>query len=108
MIPLLILIVTLIPAPAFALNCDQQTMAAADAIPCFFGTLSGFAAKLLNIGLGAAGIISVVVLIYGGVQYMGGNKSARPTILAAIVGLVIVIMAYAIVNGFAAALSQVG
>jgi uncharacterized membrane protein YidH (DUF202 family) len=56
------------------------------------------------------GIIAVIVILYGGFQWLtaGGNEdkvgSAKKTIIAGIIGLVIIIAAYAIVQivvGFA-------
>lgn len=50
------------------------------------------------------GFLSVIMLIFGGLRYIisGGNSaavtSAKNTILYAIVGLIIAIFAYAIVN----------
>jgi hypothetical protein len=50
------------------------------------------------------GAVSVIMLIYGGIRYTtsGGNANsvtaAKNTILYAIIGLVVAIFAYAIVN----------
>ena len=50
------------------------------------------------------GILAVIMIIYGGVMMMismgdpGRNKKARDTILYGIIGLIIVLLAYAIVN----------
>ncbi len=50
------------------------------------------------------GIISVIMIIIGGIRYVtsagdaGQTKSARDTVIYAVVGLVIAIMSYAIVN----------
>ncbi len=60
--------------------------------------------SLINIGIGLLGILAVVVIILGGVQYMLSNgdsskvKKAKDTILYGVIGLVIVILAAAIVN----------
>ena len=60
--------------------------------------------RAINIMLYAIGVISVVMLIYGGFRYVisGGQKesvtAAKNTILYAIVGLLIAIFAYAIVK----------
>jgi hypothetical protein len=57
----------------------------------------------LNVAFGLAGIVAVAYLIYGGYMYItaggqeGGGK-AKNTILNAIIGLVIIIAAYAIAN----------
>ncbi len=57
-----------------------------------------------NILLFVIGAISVIVIIIGGVKFVtsdgdsGKIKSARETILYAVVGIVIALLAYAIVN----------
>ena len=68
-----------------------------------FGTGSIFN-TIVNILLFIIGAISVIMLIYGGIRYTisagdsGSVTAAKNTILYAIVGLVIAILAYAIVN----------
>lgn len=60
--------------------------------------------NILNAVIGVAGFISVVWIIIGGVTYMtssgdaGKTKKARDTILYACIGLVICVLAFAIVN----------
>lgn len=60
--------------------------------------------KVINVVLGALGIIAVVVIIIGAISFITsqGDSSkvtkARNTILYGIVGLVIALLAYAIVN----------
>ena len=59
---------------------------------------------IFNVLLFLAGAVAVIVLIIGGIRYVissgdsGQVQSAKNTILYAVVGLVVVIMAYAIVN----------
>jgi len=59
---------------------------------------------IVNILLFIIGAISVIMLIYGGIRYTisagdsGSVTAAKNTILYAIVGLVIAILAFAIVN----------
>lgn len=59
---------------------------------------------ITNTALYVIGAISVLMLIYGGVRYttsMGNEKdvtAAKNTILYAIVGIIVALMAYAIVN----------
>ena len=51
-----------------------------------------------------AGAVAVIVIIIGGIRYVmssgdaGQVQSAKNTILYAVIGLIVVIMAYAIVN----------
>jgi hypothetical protein len=59
---------------------------------------------VLQILLGFAGAVSVLAIVYGGVQYItsGGNeetaKKARANLQYAIIGVVITIMAYTIIR----------
>jgi hypothetical protein len=60
--------------------------------------------KIVNVLLIVLGVIAVIMIIIGGIRYTTSNgdssqiKSAKDTVLYAVVGLVIAIMAYAIVN----------
>ena len=60
--------------------------------------------NVINILLWAIGIIAVVMIIIGGIRYATSNgdsnsvSAAKNTILYSVVGLVIAIFAYAIVN----------
>ena len=64
----------------------------------------GLFSKITNAALYLIGAISVLMLIYGGIRYTisGGDSTAvtnaKNTILYAIVGIVVAILAYAIVN----------
>ena len=60
--------------------------------------------NVVNIFLYAVGVLSVIMLIWGGIRYTtsagDSNKvtSAKNTVLYAVVGLVVAILAWAIVN----------
>lgn len=60
--------------------------------------------NIINVLLTVGGIIAVIMIIVGGIKYTTSTgdssslNSARETILYAVVGLVISIMAFAIVN----------
>ena len=60
--------------------------------------------NILNVIIGVLGILAVIVIIFGGVQYMTSTgdaakvKKAKDTILYGVIGLIIVILAFAIVN----------
>ena len=60
--------------------------------------------NILNVVIGVLGIVAVIVIIIGGIQYMtstgdaGKVKKAKDTILYGVIGLVVVILAFAIVN----------
>lgn len=59
---------------------------------------------IINILLFILGAIAVVMIVIGGVRYTTSNgdsgniKTAKDTILYAVIGLIVAIMAYAIVN----------
>lgn len=67
-------------------------------------TLSAAITNLLNIALWAAGLIAFVFLVYGGILFVTAQgdaakvKTARDTILYAIIGVVIIVLALAILN----------
>ena len=66
--------------------------------------VDGVFTKITNTVLYAVGIISVVMLIFGGLRYVisGGDSKkvtdAKNTIMYALIGLIISILAFAIVN----------
>ena len=66
--------------------------------------LEGNVINIINGIIAVLGLICVVVIILGGVQYMtssgdsGKVKKAKDTILYGIIGLVICVLAFAIVN----------
>jgi len=67
-------------------------------------TLDTSVANILNAIIGVLGLVAVVVIIIGGVSYMtsagdaGKVKKAKDTILYGVIGLIIVALAFAIVN----------
>lgn len=64
----------------------------------------GIFTKITNAALYVIGAVSVLMLIYGGIRYTisGGDSAsvtaAKNTILYAIVGIIVALLAYAIVN----------
>ena len=68
-----------------------------------FGS-AGIFTTITNVMLFIVGAISVIMVVIGGLRYVvsGGNSgnitTAKNTILYAIVGLIIAIMAYAVIN----------
>lgn len=60
--------------------------------------------NIINAVIGVLGLVCVIVIIVGGVQYMtstgepGKVKKAKDTILYGVIGLVICVLAFAIVN----------
>lgn len=75
-----------------------------DGVPTTLDGDDGIITTVINVLLFVIGIIAVIMLIIGGIRYAvsGGDSgavtSAKNTILYAIVGLVIAVFAYAIVN----------
>jgi len=67
-------------------------------------TLQGNIINIINGIIAVLGLVAVVVIIFGGVQYMtstgdaGKVKKAKDTILYGVIGLVICVLAFAIVN----------
>ena len=66
--------------------------------------LMGSVKNIINAVIGVLGIVCVVVMIVGGVNYMtssgdtGKVKKAKDTILYGLIGLVVCVLAFAIVN----------
>lgn len=66
--------------------------------------LTAFIGTIINLMLGVVGVAAVIMLIIGGFRYVfsqGNEKAvsgAKDTILYAIIGIVVAILAFAIVN----------
>lgn len=83
-----------------------------------FGSLNqgpvGFITFIIRIMLYLSGMIAVVFVIIGGYQYItsGGNEESaekgRKTLVNAIIGIVIIILSYVIVNVIASLVSGTG
>jgi hypothetical protein len=91
----------------FLLAFTKKAFAATVSIPSSVPSgpsASDLAKNAINVLLYVAGIASVIVIIVGGIMYVvsGGNpdrtKTAKDAILYAVIGLVISIMAFSIVN----------
>ena len=96
---------TLTAGKAMALTVQEGAEAArGTGMPSELIGETGVLTKATDVILYVVGIISVVMLIYGGLRYVisGGDSKkvtdAKNTILYAIIGLIIAILAYAIVN----------
>jgi len=82
-----------------ALDCNDT-----DNPTCLFGGEGCVFTIIVNTALYVIGALSVLMLIYGGIRYtisMGDEKNvvaAKNTIMYAVVGIVVALMAYAIVN----------
>ncbi len=83
---------------------DGVKCAEPDNVPgCLFGEGCAFN-SIVNAALFLIGAISVLMLIYGGIRYTisGGDSKAvtdaKNTILYAIIGIIVALLAFAIVN----------
>lgn len=82
----------------------QGVQAAGGGAGCNGNAFEGFLKKVVNILIFIIGAISVIMIIVGGLRYVlsGGDqnsvKAGKDTILYAVIGLVVALMAYAIVN----------
>ena len=98
-------VITLSAGRAMALTVQEGAEAArGDGMPAELLGDTGVFTRIVNIILYVVGIVSVIMLIYGGLRYVlsGGDSKkvtdAKNTILYAIIGLIISILSFAIVN----------
>lgn len=105
--------VAVVPASTVAADCNTSDLGIQSGADCgqgkdqpanlFNGNDSMFK-KVTNVLLFLVGAVSVIMLIFGGIRYVvsGGDstavQNAKNTILYAIVGIVVAILAYAVVN----------
>lgn len=91
-------------APGFADAVDQAKNGVTKINDGNSKSLTAFIKDIVNILLFILGTIAVLVIIIGGIRYAtsGGDSNqitgAKNTILYAIIGLVVALMAFAIVN----------
>ena len=98
-------VATLCAGKAMALTIQEGAEAArADSMPTELIGPEGVFTRITNVVLYIVGAISVIMLVWGGVRYIisGGDSKkitdAKNTILYAIIGLIIAVLAFAIVN----------
>ncbi len=89
----------------FAINIWADTgCAGGNPDTCGVGSVVKLIGNFIRLGLFAAGLLAVIMIIVGGFQYItsSGNPQAtaraKSTITYAIIGLLIAIFAFAIVN----------
>jgi hypothetical protein len=96
-----------VPAPAaHAVNVFDQCKNNSTAAVCksTSDNATSMAKTVVNLLLTVLGIISVIMIVIGGIRYTtsggdsAGLKNARDTIIYAVVGLVIAILSFSIVN----------
>ena len=92
-----------VSAVNYGVRAGADAARGADQPTQLFGD-GGIFQQITNIMLFIIGVLSVIMLIIGGLRYVisGGNKdavtSAKNTILYAIVGLIVALLAYAAIN----------
>lgn len=98
---LTILVVALLANFAFA-GGSYAAISQPSGVPWTFGSLDSTVQTIFNVVILVSGIIFVVLLLVGGIQYLtaSGNEEssgkARKLLLDAIIGLIIVLAAWAI------------
>jgi hypothetical protein len=102
-----VIFATFISVPSYAQEMTLQSgvqSARGDGQPVTLFGDGGIFTTIVNILLFIIGALSVIMLIIGGIRYTvsGGNQSAitaaKNTIMYAIVGIIIAVLAFAIVN----------
>ncbi len=105
-------VVAVVPATTNAATCNPSSptidtgadCAKPDKTPSDITGEGGIFRTIVNVMLFIIGAVAVIMLIIGGIRYTvsGGDSgavtSAKNTILYAIVGIIVAILAYAIVN----------
>ncbi len=97
---------TFTPVVAHGAACDATVQGGAECArgSLTFDPLTSQVTNIVNTLIFAAGIIAVIFIIVGGVRYITsqgdekGVEGAKNTILYAVIGLVVVVLAFAIVN----------
>ena len=98
-------LMTAIPSFAFSLGMQDGANAAKgiEQITDLFG-VAGVFNTVTNVLLFVIGAISVIMIIIGGLRYVvsGGDSSnitaAKNTVLYAVIGLIVALLAYAVIN----------
>ena len=90
-------------ATDFSIQGGANAAKGTDQVSDLFGT-TGIFTTITNIMMFILGAVSVIMIIFGGLRYVisGGDSTsvtaAKNTILYAVVGVIIALLAYAIVN----------
>ena len=93
-------------------DCAQAGTLASDPDSCNGDDLNNMVKVIINTIIFVVGMVAVIMVILGGVSYATSQgdttkvKKGKDTILYGIIGLVIAILAYAIVNFILAALTN--
>lgn len=97
---------TLPAAPVGAINVFDQCKANASSAVCKAKNddAANMIQTVINILLFVLGMIAVIMIVVGGIRYTTSNgnstqvKEAKDTVLYAVVGLIVAILSYTIVN----------
>lgn len=95
---------TLLPQLAFGFSADSGAEAAKPSDTAVPGGLGSFFGKAADILLYLTGALAVLIIIFGGLRYVTSTgdaarvKSAKDTIVYGIIGVVVAILAYAVVK----------
>jgi len=92
--------------PTYAVNVFSQCGSNSSSAVCKStgDNFSSMIKTVINILLYVLGMVAVIMIVIGGIRYTTSNgdasavKSAKDTILYSVIGLVVAIMAYSIVN----------
>jgi hypothetical protein len=100
---LLLALTGLVLAPSAALAQSTSTSSFFPALVTQNSDLATLVRTILNVVFGFAGVIAVGYLIYGGYQYItsgggDGAENAKKTIINAIIGIIVIVAAFAIAN----------
>ncbi len=95
-----------VPAQAADLSIREgvNSSKSADQADCLFGTGDGIFKTITNVMLFVIGAVSVIMLIIGGIRYTVSNgdstavQNAKNTIMYAIIGIIVALIAFAVVN----------
>lgn len=97
----------MLPAPVGAINVFSgacQGNSNAEVCKAKNDSINPLVQTIINTLLFAVGIIAVIMIIVGGIRYVTSNgdsgqiASAKNTIMYAVIGLIVSLMAFAIVN----------
>lgn len=91
---------------AMALDLNQGACKSSNSAPCKASndSVGAILKNVIDVMLYLAGAIAVVIIVIGGIRYItsdgdpGAASKAKNTIIYALVGLVIAVMSYSIVN----------
>lgn len=115
LVPLFALALSVVAVPVYAepcapgdlsITCGSQAAQGKDQPSSLFGGSGeqGLFQTIVNIMLFIVGAVAVIMLIIGGIRYVtsAGDQTrvtgAKDTILYAVVGIVVAVLAYAVVN----------